>query len=860
MRENCSGARALRGERSRRAAAALLLGGAAMPAWAAAAVTAASGAQPPPDNSNREIVIIAPPLFRDIQAERVLDEQAIASYGVSTIDDLLGELQLELGDEIDQPVVIVNGQRINDLSQIGALPVEVLRGIQVLPRGSGLRAGGTSNQRLINITLKRQARSATLTVAPKIATEGDWHGARGEAILTQVRGDRRMNLSLRVRDESTLLESDRGIIQTAPRLPFALSGNVIGFPGTAAEVDPLLSMIAGQIVTVAPVPSGANPSLADFAAGANDTASTDLGQFRSLRPKTRNYDLNGTYATRLSPWLTATGTLRLTRNVSNSLRGLPGALFVLSPANPASPFSTQVALAYYAREPLRYSTQRDSGEANATFDATFGGWAGNLNLRHSRSRDLSRIQRQNGSTIALEDSVNPFDSDLSALITLRNDRTVARSSLTLSDLTLTVPAIGLPAGDVQATLETRLGWNGLRSRSTFGSSGNSAFHRNEQSARGALEIPLTGGESSFMPALGETSASAEYSLIHFSDAGSIRRRTVGLTWEPRPLLRLHGVIDETEAPASIQTLGNPVIVNPDVRVFDALTGQTVDVTQITGGNPSIAPQKTTIRSISALLRLVPRLSLQLNAEYTDTDLRHFISVLPEASAAVMLAFPDRFIRDSAGVLTTVDLRPVNFDSHREKRLRWGFSLKAPIAGQPESKPAAPLGRGAARPASRGSQTYLQLTANHTMVFSDEIVIRPGLGFVDLLEGGAIGIGGGRVRHQVDGTASLNSAGLGARLGLTWRGPSTLVSRFNGTTDTLHFSPLLVLNLRAFADARRFIPRSHWAQNLRLSLNVLNVTNDRQKVRDSAGATPLQYQPGYRDPLGRTIELEVRKVF
>jgi hypothetical protein len=48
--------------------------------------------------------------------------------------------------------------------------------------------------------------------------------------------------------------------------------------------------------------------------------------------------------------------------------------------------------------------------------------------------------------------------------------------------------------------------------------------------------------------------------------------------------------------------------------------------------------------------------------------------------------------------------------------------------------------------------------------------------------------------------------------------------------------------------------------LRLSIDVLNVTNDRQTVRNSAGTTPLQYQPGYRDALGRTIEFEVRKVF
>jgi iron complex outermembrane recepter protein len=39
-----------------------------------------------------------------------------------------------------------------------------------------------------------------------------------------------------------------------------------------------------------------------------------------------------------------------------------------------------------------------------------------------------------------------------------------------------------------------------------------------------------------------------------------------------------------------------------------------------------------------------------------------------------------------------------------------------------------------------------------------------------------------------------------------------------------------------------------------------LTNDRQDVRDRFGNTPLQYQPAYRDPLGRTVEFEIRKVF
>jgi outer membrane receptor protein involved in Fe transport len=98
------------------------------------------------------------------------------------------------------------------------------------------------------------------------------------------------------------------------------------------------------------------------------------------------------------------------------------------------------------------------------------------------------------------------------------------------------------------------------------------------------------------------------------------------------------------------------------------------------------------------------------------------------------------------------------------------------------------------------------------------------------------------------------------MGVTWRGPNELQSRFNGVTDTLHFSPLLAINLRAFADMHRLLPHSAWAKGFRLSLDAVNLTDKRQTVRDSLGRTPLQYQPAYRDPLGRTIEVELRKVF
>ena len=40
----------------------------------------------------------------------------------------------------------------------------------------------------------------------------------------------------------------------------------------------------------------------------------------------------------------------------------------------------------------------------------------------------------------------------------------------------------------------------------------------------------------------------------------------------------------------------------------------------------------------------------------------------------------------------------------------------------------------------------------------------------------------------------------------------------------------------------------------------NLPDQRVRVRDGLGGTPLSYQPGYIDPTGRTVTLSIRKLF
>jgi len=868
--DDCRGATRQRPFRHRLLAtnAALFCAAIAAPVYADAAASSEATAQARSSAGQQrqpqDIVVTAAPLFRDVRPERDLNEQDVASYGVSTVDELLGELQNEL-DSDEDPVFVVNGERVYDLDDIAAYPVEIIKQLQVLPRGSATRVGGSPTQRVFNLTLKGKVRSATATGASRIATEGDWHSVRGEAILTSVEGRQRGNIALRVQDDDALLESQRGIIQPQSSIPFALAGNVIAYPDLSGEIDPLLTDSAGEVVTTAPIPAKGDPDLADFAAFANQLNVTDIGQFRTLRPAVRSYDFNATYTAPLTRWLTSTTTVRLNRSTNRSLLGLPSEIFVLGVDNPASPFSQPVALALFGEEPLRSRYRRDSGEANLNLTAKLGGsWRAVFNGRHSEAEERTRTGRSSSfSPVALDDSVNPFGPDPAGLVQISIDS--ARSSYrnTTAQLTLTGSPLRLPAGDSTLTVEARGGWSSIHSQSSF-SGQSTSIDRSERAVRAAVDIPIASRRNGFLPELGELSASADYTRVHFSDAGHAYRSSLGLTWEPWDFLRLRGSTEKARDPAPIEILGNPAIVTPSVRLFDPLTGDTVDVTLVSGGNPDLKPQTTDTRRLSAILRLVPSLGLQLSGEYTDLRTSDFVSGLPPTSEAIMLAFPERFIRDADGVLVRADLRPVNFAKHDQQSFRYGLSLSAPLGGGARPNFASGQSEEAAddsaAAAARHPPTRLQITANHTIVFKDEILIRPGLGPVDLLDGGAIGIAGGRVRHQLDGTVAITSGGTGVRLGVTWVGASRLDTLIEGGPERLRFSPVLTLNLRAFADLKRVFPSSGLASGARASLNLINLTDERQHVRNSLGNTPLQYQPAYRDSLGRTIEFEIRKVF
>jgi len=165
------------------------------------------------------------------------------------------------------------------------------------------------------------------------------------------------------------------------------------------------------------------------------------------------------------------------------------------------------------------------------------------------------------------------------------------------------------------------------------------------------------------------------------------------------------------------------------------------------------------------------------------------------------------------------------------------------------------GGGAMRGADDGAR--LQLSIYHTWIFRDEVTLRNGLAPIDLLDGNTLG-GPPPSRHQVQINGGVTDNGVGIRLTGQWRSTARVDDQVSPAGD-LRFGSLATFNLRLFADVGQRLPKEKWASGMRVTLAVQNIFNDRQRVTDDTGATPLAYQPGYLDPVGRAVLLTVRKL-
>ncbi|MGA0084448.1 MAG: hypothetical protein EBR00_02495 [Gammaproteobacteria bacterium] len=433
-----------------------------------------------------------------------------------------------------------------------------------------------------------------------------------------------------------------------------------------------------------------------------------------------------------------------------------------------------------------------------------------------------------------------------------------------ADVLLSGSAGDLPAG--ASSVNVRMGYGERRIRATT-SALTRLLTRERQDLRASIDLPIWEGSnpestrrSLSLNINGAMENLSDFDQLHVVGAGLNAR--VADEW--RVLLSL---TQEENAPAMTE-LGAPEVRTPAVRSFDFLRNETVFVTRIDGGNADLLASET--RTIKAGINGKPLkdIDLDFGIEYLQIDSDRLIGDLPLATAVTSLAFSERFERDEDGRLTVIDARPLNLGDRQRREWRWTANLRRPWG--PQLEPPA-RGRGRPDPArfrAFARQGSWQLALTHTLRQRDSVRLNtPNRSVLDLLDGDLLFNDRGSTQQEMELRLSGARNGYGGRLNARWQqgtrvNTGLIVSAEQPDPQGLRFADLTTVDLRLFADLglQSFASGRDWLRGARVVVRIDNVFDQRQSVTDSAGLTPANYRPELLDPLGRYIELSVRKLF
>ncbi|MCP1468991.1 hypothetical protein J3E64_000662 [Sphingobium sp. OAS761] len=624
--------------------------------------------------------------------------------------------------------------------------------------------------------------------------------------------------------------------------------------------------------------------------------------------------------------MSATINGRLALSDSDSLQGLSAAAFTLPEGSPFSPFADNVTLYRYLAQggALGQQVRGTTGHIGVTLNGQISrtwqwSFTGNGDISITRTRtdrgiDIGAIQ---AALDAGDPGINPygiFDGGLTGVRTIDSAR--ARSQAIGGDLLVSGSLFDLPAGAVTTSVRVGASANGFESRSTrSGVDSRSHYNREIASGQVSLDLPLTSRSKGVLGAVGDIGVNLNAAAQHYSDFGMLSTLGYGLRWQPVTAVQILVSANQDRAAPTGAQITDPLVATPNMSVFDYATGQSVFVTQLSGGNADLRESVRDQFRLGATIKPFDKPNLTLTANYLNSRTRNPIAAFPTPTPDLEAAFPQRFLRDEDGNLIQIDARPVNFLRSQSEELRWGFDLSIPIkshiqkvieawraaGAKPEERPrelddiraafarnrprdgqeggprAAGGGddarrgeRGGGRPrgggfgGGRGGQGGGRITVSlyHMWHLAETILIAPGVPELDLLDGDATGSSGGQPRHEIKARFGYMNNGIGARLGIDWES-GTHVDGALGGASRLDFGSLATANLRVFANLGQMpslVKNVPFLRGSRVSIGIDNIFNTRREVRDASGSTPLRYQQGYLDPLGRSISVSFRKLF
>ncbi|MFD1950327.1 TonB-dependent receptor [Sphingomonas arantia] len=830
---------------------ALMVVGAVVPA-AHAACQVPPDARPEAVISDGDVVVIGRrgAVQTDLQPVATLDSAAIAASGATSIAELLRPLRAvtQSGDG-QEPIFLLNAQRVSGYQDIGNLPPEAIERVDVLPEPVALQYGYPPTRRVVNFITKRRFRQVAVKAAAGGTTRGGGGTKNAHVDLTRLANDRRLTLSFDARHTDNLLQS-RHNIRPDPDVPFDARGNVTGLGG---EIDPGLSALAGQVVTIAPVPI-ALPDLAGFAAAPNQPRLFDIAPFRSLAPANDTIHGEAVLADRIGPKLSGSVTVTADHSRDVTLFGPAGATLFVPADNPFSPFANDVLLQRYLVEAsqLRQRVETTTLHAGGVVRGAVRGWQWDLTGTVDTQRRAGVIFKGidvAAANAAIAAGADPFQPFAPALVADQLiDRTVQTTQGAGAKLVATGRPLRVPAGRVTVTGTVETEQTRTEGETRGADPYAVAFGRGRIEGAVAVDVPLASRREAFLPWAGELSANASGTVRRVGRFGTLADATLGLNWSPVPPVQVLVQLKQSGTAPTLDQLAAPQSSAPQVSLFDFANGRSTLVTLLVGGNPDLLAERRRVQSIGATIKPFAGRELRIGATYETTRIANGVQTVYALTPETEAGLPDLFVRDANGALSSVAFRPTNIFRERQRTLNMTLSATGQIGRA--RPPATPGGPPPDRPSFYGG-------LGPTVRFSDRVELRPGAGTLDLLAGDTLS---GFITPRVAGYGygGINYLGNGGTFDFYCTGRA----RISGAVpaSTLRFAPLCKANMGFTLSVHHFLSKQDWARSLGLKLDITNVTDARQRVRDPSGAVPYRYQPDLLDPRGRVVTLSLRKLF
>jgi hypothetical protein len=771
----------------------------------------------------------------DIPPEIQLGRRDIRALGAGSITELLEAIapqtQSGRGRGEGMPIILLNGRRISGFGEIRDIPPEAIVRIDIMPEEVALKYGYRADQRVVNFVLRPRFRAYTGELEGGLAADGKRETYEIETSFLKISKKGRLNLSADYEHGGALLESERGIVQ------------------------------------------------------ANPVAGIELGRFRTLVPDTDRLNLGATVNRQLGTVsATVNGRLDLTGN--ESLLGLPRP----SLAPPA----------------LRRIGEGRNGHLGLALNGVMSPWQWSVTGNYDRNQsetltdtDIGRDRSKSVSQVGSLDGVvngpllnlpaGPVSTTFRATLDARSlDSESTRAGV------FTTRELSRTHQSAQVNVDVPIA---SRRRAVLKGLGNLSANFNAEienfSDFGVLRT--LGGGLNWAPI-------AQVSLIASvtDEDGAPSMQQLG-----DPVLETQGVrIFDFVRGETVEVRrvdgGNPALLADNRRVWKL--GGTLR--PFTKKDVTLSANYTQSR-ITNQIASFPAATAEIEAAFPERFQRDADGRLLRIDTR-----PVNFARAERselrwGVNFSTPIGPQPQPGQFRGRGGQGGGPGGPRGagqgqagtpsappGQPQAQPQpAPEGRpqgqpGAGAPRGPGGGGFrggfggggrggfgggggggrVQLALYHTWRFTDRVLIRPGVPELDFLGGSAAGSRGGRPRHELEFQSGIFKDGLGARLTANWQNGTSIrggtATGGGTTTNDLFFSSFATVNLRLFADlGQQKIARKHpFLRGMRVTLAVDNLLDGRQQVRDSFGIVPLSYQPGYTDPLGRSVRLSIRKLF